>query len=70
MNKMLITSLNTCSVPHAALSVFHRAHDAIDCITYKEEFSKGCWSRVYAASKIQEQGWLEVYFALLKYFTL
>lgn len=44
MNKRSITSLNTCSVPHSTLSVFHRACDAIDCATYEEEFSKGYWS--------------------------
>lgn len=67
MNERLITSLNTCSVPHATLSIFHRACGTVDCATYKEEFSKGYWSSIYAASKIQEQGWLEVYFSNLKY---
>lgn len=58
MNKRLITSLNTCTVPHATLTVFHRACDAIGCATYKEEFSKGYWSRVFAASEVQGRGGL------------
>lgn len=36
INKSLIAILNTCSVPHATLSVFHRAFDAVDCATKKK----------------------------------